>query len=257
MLIRHTRICQIIRYSWTSHTCTVKDGGRKFYFLLWLCVTARLLNSYWYPRFFAFSFKGLDTPLWVSIITFWFAFITSCWVSSLLMSSLVPNNDCKSPIPVECLWHLSSKSSSLSSVSKLSRMDWILSWLSSSSPLLCAAGWICSKVLHCFSPVGIFSSGGLLTTTFEIRKKIMTLLRGLKKCLVVHIHHGGKNGIFQSWTYWMPRNQLQSPLVCLSASRWFALPNHDAWGKFHLNHKFPNHVKSLCILCKIHIKSIL
>ena len=87
----------------------------------------------------------------------------------------------------------------------------------------------------------------------------MTLLRGLKKCLVLHIHQGGKNGIFQSWTQyvhdWMPWDQLQSPLVCLSASRWFALLNHDAWGKFNLNHKFPNHVKSLCILCKNLIQS--
>lgn len=89
----------------------------------------------------------------------------------------------------------------------------------------------------------------------------MTLLRGLKKCLVVHIRQGGKNGIFQSWTYyvhdWMPWDQLHSPLVCLSASRLFALPNHDAWGKFNLNHKFPNHVKLLCILCKNLIQSIL
>ena len=129
MLIRHTKICQIIRYSWTSHTCTVKDGGRKFYFLLWL-QGSWILNDI--PRFFAFSLKRLDIPLWVSIITFWFAFITSCWVSSFLMSSFVPNDD----IPVECLSHSSSKSSSFSSVSKLSRMDWILSCLLSLSPLL-------------------------------------------------------------------------------------------------------------------------
>ena len=87
----------------------------------------------------------------------------------------------------------------------------------------------------------------------------MTLLRGLKKCLIVHIHQGGNNGIFQSWTYyvhdWMPWDQLHSPLVCSSASRWFALLNHDAWGKFNLNHKFPNHVKLLCIQCKNLIQS--
>ena len=44
-----------------------------------------------------------------------------------------------------------------------------------------SAAWCGSKVLHSFSLVVILSLGGLLTTTFEIRKKDYDIIAGFKE----------------------------------------------------------------------------